>query len=550
MSQALYRKWRPQKWDEVAGQEHVTRTLRNAVAGGRIGHAYLFSGPRGTGKTSVARLLAKAANCLDESPAERPCNQCQHCQAVNKSSFLDLIEIDAASNNGVDDVRDLREKINFSPNQGKYKVYIIDEVHMLSTPAFNALLKTLEEPPPHAIFILATTEMHKIPATVLSRCQRHEFKRASVEAITLQLKEISKSEKIPADDEALTLIARQATGSFRDAISLLDQMASTGEKITLKSLHAILGTAASQNVLDLVDAIQKSQPANGLDQLHAALDAGTDPRVLARQIVEYLRALLLIKLGNPDQANLPKETLKQAHKHAGAFSSRHILHMVREFNAAATDLRGGWQPALSLELALAGVMELPEEKQPVVLQQTSTAQVETPPAVQAETSPTLQAETMPTLQAKTSLTSQAETMPTLQAGDSHKPVHPPKEKPTVTAPQEKDGDFTRLAKEWKNVSLAVKSNQSLNALLNSCRLVELRNGVLSLGFASEILRDKANTPGQLEIIRTTIADLLGLDLQVKCVVSNARQDTPADIKQDGMVAEAIKVGGKITDIQD
>ncbi|MFH2038234.1 MAG: DNA polymerase III subunit gamma/tau, partial [Chloroflexota bacterium] len=172
MSQALYRKWRPQKWEDVSDQEHVTRTLRNAVAGNRIGHAYLFSGPRGTGKTSVARLLAKAANCLDETPSKRPCNQCQHCLAVNKGSFLDMIEIDAASNNGVDDVRDLREKINFSPNQGKYKVYIIDEVHMLSTPAFNALLKTLEEPPPHAIFILATTEIHKIPATVLSRCQR------------------------------------------------------------------------------------------------------------------------------------------------------------------------------------------------------------------------------------------------------------------------------------------------------------------------------------------------------------------------------------------
>jgi DNA polymerase-3 subunit gamma/tau len=172
MSQALYRKWRPARFDQVIGQEHVTHTLKNAVAAGRIGHAYLFSGPRGTGKTTTARLLAKAANCLDEDLAERPCDACQPCLAVNETRFLDLIEIDAASNTGVDDIRDLRDKINFSPSQGRFKVYIIDEVHMLSTAAFNALLKTLEEPPPHAMFVLATTEEHKVPLTIKSRCQQ------------------------------------------------------------------------------------------------------------------------------------------------------------------------------------------------------------------------------------------------------------------------------------------------------------------------------------------------------------------------------------------
>jgi len=173
MTQALYRKWRPQTWEAVIGQEHIISTLRNAIAADRIAHAYLFAGPRGTGKTTCARLLAKAVNCLGEEGVEKPCNECEHCQAVNDGRFLDMIEIDAASNTSVDDVRDLRDKINFSPNLGQYKIYIVDEVHMLSNAAFNALLKTLEEPPPHAIFILATTEVHKIPATVLSRCQRH-----------------------------------------------------------------------------------------------------------------------------------------------------------------------------------------------------------------------------------------------------------------------------------------------------------------------------------------------------------------------------------------
>src|SRR5512139_1658321 len=234
MSQALYRKWRPAQWDQVIGQEHVVQTLRNAVVAERVAHAYLFAGPRGTGKTTTARLLAKAVNCLDEDLAARPCNECAHCQAVNQGRFLDLIEIDAASNTSVEDVRDLRDKINFSPNTGRYKIYIIDEVHMLSTAAFNALLKTLEEPPAHAIFILATTEVHKIPATVLSRCQRHEFRRIPVADIVAVLKMIAQEEGIAVDTAALAAIARQSTGAMRDAISLLDQLASTGQLVTLE----------------------------------------------------------------------------------------------------------------------------------------------------------------------------------------------------------------------------------------------------------------------------------------------------------------------------
>jgi len=233
MSEALYRKWRPQLWDQVVGQDHIVQTLKNAIRSERVGHAYLFSGPRGTGKTTTARLLAKAVNCQSEDLSTRPCNQCANCQALNQGRFMDLIEIDAASNTSVDDVRDLREKIGFSPSTGKFKVYIIDEVHMLSTAAFNALLKTLEEPPAHAIFILATTEVHKIPATVLSRCQRHEFRRIPVNTIVELLKGLAKAEKLKVDDETLFMIARQSTGALRDAISLLDQLTSTGDVITL-----------------------------------------------------------------------------------------------------------------------------------------------------------------------------------------------------------------------------------------------------------------------------------------------------------------------------
>ncbi len=352
MSQALYRKWRPRLWEQVIGQEHIVQTLKNAIKGGRVGHAYLFAGPRGTGKTTTARLLAKAVNCLDADLNNRPCDHCAHCQAVNEGRFMDLIEIDAASNTSVDDVRDLRDKINFSPSQGDYKVYIIDEVHMLSTAAFNALLKTLEEPPSHAIFILATTEVHKIPATVLSRCQRHEFRRLPVADIVHTLKEMAAAEQVMVEEDALLLIARQSTGSMRDAISLLDQLASTGETITLLTAQTVLGTATSQLVIGLVDALQARKAADGLAVIHSALDGGTDPRQFARQLVEYLRALLLIRMGSGETVEATPEQRAQMGKHASGMEPGWLLECIRAFNAAAAETRAGWQPSLGLELAL------------------------------------------------------------------------------------------------------------------------------------------------------------------------------------------------------
>jgi DNA polymerase-3 subunit gamma/tau len=537
MSQALYRKWRPQKWDEVVGQQHVVQTLRNAVSGERVAHAYLFSGPRGTGKTTVARLLAKAVNCLAEDLSARPCNRCDHCLAVNEGRFLDLIEIDAASNTSVDDVRALRDKINFSPNQGRYKVYIIDEVHMLSTAAFNALLKTLEEPPAHAIFILATTEIHKIPATVLSRCQRHEFRRIPVDDIVAQLKHIAADEKLEAEPEALTAIARQATGSFRDAISLLDQLASTGGAISLKLTQDVLGTAANQTVLDLMDALQERVAAAGMDAIHRALDAGTDPRVLARQVVDYLRALLFVQMGNESQVELPAEVRAQARRHAQAFRSAEVLRMIRLFNAAAVDPRGSWQPALSLEVALAEALETQAAVPPASPGPTK----ETPPARRQEQS-------RPASGGKAAAPSAVKPSGTAKAAEREAGAEAPVAAPAP--PSEPPVSLDQIVKVWKQVCAAIKpQNPSLNGLLNSAKLLEVKDGALVLGFASDLVRSKADTPEQMDITRKALAGLIGVDLPVRCVISKAKQSASPDVKQNGMVAAALKAGGEIVDIQ-
>jgi DNA polymerase-3 subunit gamma/tau len=354
-SQALYRKWRSQTFDEIIGQQHVTQTLTNAIKLNRVAHAYLFAGPRGTGKTSTARLLAKAVNCLAETVSERPCNRCDICTAVNTGRLMDLIEIDAASNTGVDDIRDLRDKVGFRPAQVKIKFYIIDEVHMLSNSAFNALLKTLEEPPEHVIFVLATTEPEKIPATITSRCQRFDFKRIKLDDIVDRLEVIVKQEGFEAERPALAFIARQAGGSMRDAISLLDQMiAYGGEQINLELVHTVLGVVASQSVIELVDALIAQNIGAGLDIINRVVGDGVDPRQFAREIVEYLRAVMLVKLGNgASMLNLPEETLAAIKKQAAEADAVALVRATFRFNTAQVDIKSGLLaiPQLPLELA-------------------------------------------------------------------------------------------------------------------------------------------------------------------------------------------------------
>src|SRR2546421_8953674 len=294
---SLYRRWRSRGFFEVVGQGHVTQTLRNAVRSGTVGHAYLFAGPRGTGKTSTARILARAVNCLDLHDGE-PCNRCAPCQAMLANRCLDLVEIDAASNNSVDDVRDLRDKVNYAPTEVKRKVYIVDEAHMLSTGAFNALLKTLEEPPAHVLFVLATTDVHKVPATITSRCQRLDFRTIAPRDITARLAYVCDQEGMAADVAALELIAQQATGSLRDALSLLDQVrAYEGTAIGVAQVEEALGLARRDTLARLTDHMIAGEAGAALALIGDLAAAGADMRQYAKQLVQYWRDLLLLRAG-------------------------------------------------------------------------------------------------------------------------------------------------------------------------------------------------------------------------------------------------------------
>lgn len=364
---ALYRRWRPQCFSDVVGQGHVVKTLKNELKQGHIAHAYLFCGPRGTGKTSMAKILAKSLNCMQPLVGE-PCNKCELCDKITKGYAPDVMEIDAASNRGIDEIRELREKIKFVPAEGKYKVYIIDEVHMMTTEAFNALLKTLEEPPAHVVFILATTEPHKLPATILSRCQRFDFHRLSICEITTRLEEIVSHQNVGIDSDALSMIARAAEGGMRDALSLLDQCIAIGEgEISLLDVEAILGRVSETVFFDLLEAIINDKPRVGLERIQQLYDEGKDLSYFLQGLTIHIRNLLITKTcqdanglveGNPDYLACLK-------KQSEALSQEQLLQMLTILGQARSEMKWTMQPRILLEttfIKLRQILQIPDSK--------------------------------------------------------------------------------------------------------------------------------------------------------------------------------------------
>ncbi|MEQ6390696.1 DNA polymerase III subunit gamma/tau [Bacillaceae bacterium S4-13-58] len=365
--QALYRVWRPQIFSDVVGQTHITRTLKNALYQQKFSHAYLFSGPRGTGKTSAAKIFSKAVNC-ERAPVKEPCNECDSCRGIQDGSISDVIEIDAASNNGVEQIRDIRDKVKYAPSSVPYKVYIIDEVHMLSIGAFNALLKTLEEPPKHVIFILATTEPHKIPLTIISRCQRFDFRRITPESIVGRMKTIIENENIHVQDEALHAVALAAEGGMRDALSILDQAISySEEEVTLEDVLAVTGSVSQKRLTQLVDSLFHKNANQALQTVDELIQSGKDPGRFVFDMIYYLRDLLLFKSapnieGILDRA-IPDEEFKTL---AQTVNENWIQQSITELNRCQQEMKWTHSSKVFIEISVLNICNQENQQESLV----------------------------------------------------------------------------------------------------------------------------------------------------------------------------------------
>lgn len=487
---ALYRKYRSQSFDEVVGQPHIVTTLTNALAHNRVSHAYLLTGPRGVGKTSVARLLARAVNCVAENPSSRPCNNCEVCQ-IPLGANMDIIEIDAASNRRIDEIRDLRDKINLAPARSRYKIYIIDEVHMLTTEAFNALLKTLEEPPAHAIFILATTEVHKLPETIVSRTQRFNFKALSNQDIETHLAKIAATEKIIIEPQALAQIAQTSRGGFRDAISLLDQVANTGTSpITADHLRQVLGIGDKETIDQLVLAMAEHQPTEALELIDELKNHGVQTNQVVMQLINRWREIML--------ANLK-----------GSKSD--------ELAAKLTDLNEAKIALIINKLAKVLQAALPEivlETTVVELAQKTTA-----------------SHTLPGTEASA---------PKVKPSPKPPQAEAPK---TTSEPEPPSGDL------WPKALMQIKAqNNSLYALLCSCH-IELGDDQISITCRFSFHRDRLQEPKNRQIIETAATKVYGKTMLLVCQLENtvtkAAKSTDPGAE---LVSSALEIlGGEIVD---
>ncbi len=533
MSQVFYRRWRPQTFAEVAGQEQITQTLLNALATGRVAHAYLFCGPRGTGKTSTGRILAKAVNCLNNGSGE-PCNACSMCQAINEGRALDLVEIDAASNRGIDEIRDLREKVNFAPNIARYKVYIIDEVHMLTEPAFNALLKTLEEPPPHIIFVLATTEVHKVPLTILSRCQRFDFRRLSQAVIVSKLQQICAEEGVQIEPQALALIARSATGSLRDAENLLEQLVIYhGSEIAHHHVQKELGIIGDERVRQLAGCILRRDIAGGLTTINSVSDDGLDLRQFNRELVEYLRGVLLLKAGAGDAVGLSPETAGEMKRLAEGISLEEISRAIRLF--AQADFRSDPQATLPLELALVdcasggieeaeGAVKSPRWKE--------ATEVAGPGPLSEEAAEVAGPE--PLSEEATEVASPG----------------PPSEEAAEVASPELSPEIEHIRGRWKDFVKACRGEGSagnLDALLRGfCKPVALEGDTLVLGFSAEFHKSKIEDPKYRHLVERKLGEIFRAPYRVRCVLVDREQKAKPEVATENpLLRAALEMGAQI-----
>ena len=524
----LYRKWRPRTFADLVGQRHVAVTLQNTLAADRIGHAYLFIGPRGTGKTTIARLLAKAVNCVGDG--EKPCGVCRICKAVDEARFMDLIEIDAASNNGVDQIRELRDRVALAPSDGRYKVYIIDETHMLTTAAFNALLKTLEEPPGHVIFVLATTEPEKIPDTISSRCQRFEFQRITKADITGRLRVVSDAEGIQAEDEALALIAKRATGSMRDALSLLEQMSGfSANQVTAELVRQMLDILPLDAMSGIVDALIARNLGEALDEINRLVERGARPHSLAEQLVEYVRLLLLAASGQINEQEIGDSAAKLKAQAERIEVGELVRWLERLTEAARMKGVGGTLAQLPLELAAAQIVTGPPKQ----------IAAAAPPVSPSKPNP------------------------------APKPAPAPKPKPDKTPPvvvgatlPEDKRSLDGLREAWKDAVLSPLRalDRQTEALLNSCQPVDLTDDKLTVTARYEFHLRKLSDKTRRARVEAVVSNALGRpaavvfalerEWQVKAQTEDWPPETAAAVISNPLVQEAVALGGVVKPPED
>ncbi len=547
-SQVYYRKWRPSSFSELAGQDHVSTTLRQSVRLGRIAHSYLFCGPRGCGKTTTARIIAKAANCLDLQDGD-PCNACTVCQAINEGRFMDIIELDAASNRGIDEIRDIRDKVNFAPVQGRRKVYIIDEAHMLTDAASNAFLKTLEEPPAHVIFVLCTTEAHRILPTIISRCQRLDFRRIPSETVFGRLSEIAEAEGVAVEPAALRIIARSAAGSLRDAENLLEQLVvSCPDGVTAPQVEKLLGMGSDEAALELVKFLLLGNTTASLSAVNQAAWEGSDLRQLHRQTSDLLRGFMHLQWGSEEALDLPEHVRAQLRELVGQQPPWRIVHALKVWSAV--NMRYDAPSTLPLELAVVEICEESAAPAPVA---------DAPPAAPAPA---------PARRAPASQTARPEPSPR----ETRPERQPPRERPAPAPAASRDpasepgsansgragGEASDLWVQWNDTVKALSRHKgkkyNLGALLRDCKVnsITLDGQTLVLPFSNkanlERMEEELEEPSSRKRLSEALAESFGDGCGYKLTLANGQQSGSGanrSAQQSPLVRAALGMGARI-----